>query len=338
MLFVMGETSLKYFKQVLGVITQFDIPEEDCLRAAALIKIPESARVNADYISDMLRYAAERLNDPLIAFKCGLKYPILQYTRPADLLKFCNHIEHAAELYQTYSPLFHTLGRSSNVISENGIDRMIWVPNFDLKDIDKYRPHVELIMTNYMTSIDWLAWKIPNAVYQLNMIHDASAPMKQYQKLLGREIKFGQKEYSIMLKDDVRYTTFETADSIQLAKIKLNLDKAINELYEQDNFVARVELQIRKLVDQEGSKKSVVAEAMDMSERSLSRALANNGSSYREIKNRVLRDLAYIKVNEGLPLVEIAHALGYNDQSAFTRAYKIWFGSTPGKAKQTKLH
>ena len=329
----MADTSLKYFNQVLSVITQFDIPETDSLEAAGLKKAPETERVNADYISKILRFAEVRLKDPLIAIKCALKYPILQYTRPAEILKLCDNIEHAADVYRSYSPLFHSLGKSSKVITENQTDRMIWVPNFDLEHMNYYRLHVELIMTNYLTSINWLVWKASNAVKQLNIMHDPVAPIERYRDLLGCDVKFNQKEYSLLLKDNVKNITFETSDPIALANIRINLDKAMNVLFEQDSLVDRVELQIRLLIEHELPNKIKIAKALDMSERSMTRALAEKGTSYKTIKNRVIRDLAVLKINEGLPLAEVAYSLGYNDQSAFTRAYKRWFGYPPGKDK-----
>ena len=56
----MADTSLKYFNQVLSVITQFDIPETDSLEAAGLKKAPETERVNADYISKILRFVIKK--------------------------------------------------------------------------------------------------------------------------------------------------------------------------------------------------------------------------------------------------------------------------------------
>jgi len=332
----MLHTSLKYFKQVLSVVTQFDVSEAECLKAAHLRKIPETGRVNADCVSKILSFTADRLNDPMIAIKCALKYPILQYTQPAEILKLCENIEHAADVYRTYSPLFHTLGKSSNVITENQTDRMIWVPNFNPEHVDDYRLHVELIMTNYMTSINWLVWKIPNAVLQLNIRHDPVAPIEQYQDLLGCDVKFNQSEYALLLKDNVKAVAFETSDPIALSKIQEKLDKAMNALFEQESLVDRIELQIRRAIERELPKKANTAKALDMSERSMVRALAERGTNYKKIKDRVIRDLAVGKINQGLPLAQIAHSLGYNDQSAFTRAYKRWFGYPPGKGKPSQ--
>ena len=86
-------------------------------------------------------------------------------------------------------------------------------------------------------------------------------------------------------------------------------------------------------VEYNSHNKASVAEALGLSPQSLGRALAAKDMRFKDIKSRVFKDLAVAKINEGLPLAEIAHSLGYNDQSALTCAYKKWFGYTPGKGK-----
>ena len=181
----MADTSLKYFMQVFTVISEFSISDEDSLRAAGLSELPESDRVNSQFLTHIFNFAAIDLNDPQIGIKCALKYPILQYTRPAEFLRLCANLEHAANLYNHYSPLFHTVGTPSGIISENGIDRMVWTPGFAPNLTDEYRQFIEFIMTNLVTSINWLAWKTTNAVQQLNIKHEAALPLSAYENLLS---------------------------------------------------------------------------------------------------------------------------------------------------------
>lgn len=323
--------SLKYFSQVLSVISEFNISEEDCLRAADLSEFPTSNRVNSVSLALILNFSKNNLNDPQIGIKCALKYPILQFTRPAEILKLCANLKHAADIYNNYCSLFHTVGTPSGVISENGQDRMIWVPNFDEDLTEEYRQFIELIMTNLLTSINWLVWKVPNAVQQVNLKHDALLPIEHYKELFACDIKFGQAEYALILKDGVKDEPFSMSDQAELAKVCIRFDAALKELFQDENLIDRIELQIRRALEQGSPSKASIAKALDLSERTLARNLKDKGTCFKDIKNRVLQDLAVTKINQGLPLVEIAHALGYNDQSAFTRAYKKWFGRPPGK-------
>lgn len=328
----MPQTSIRYFTQVLSVISEFNISEGACLESAGLTERPTTDRVKAEHIAKILNFAAEALNDPQIGIKCAFKYPVLQYTRPAEFLKLCANIQHAADVYRNYCPLFHTVGAPTGVLSEGGVDRMKWVSNIPPNQSEMYRQLIELIMTNFVTSINWLAWKVPNAVSCVHMAHAATLPLAEYEDLFECDVKFGQTEYALILEDGVKTTPFPTADRAALAKVCVGLDMALNALYAEDSLIDRIEFQIRRSLENAiPPNKSTTAAALKLSERSMARDLKNSGTGFKAIKNQVLQDLAVAKLDQGLPLIEIAHTLGYNDQAAFTRAYKKWFGHTPGQ-------
>lgn len=334
----MPHTSLKYFTQTLSVVTEFDISEEACLRGAGLSEIPRTDRVKAEHTANILNFAADELNDPRIGIKCGFKYPVLQYTRPAEFLKLCSNIQHAADVYKNYSPLFHTVGAPTSVVTENGTDRMIWVPNIKPDQTETYRQLIELIMTNFVTSINWLAWKVPNAVRRVNFAHDADLPLAQYQDLFECDVQFGQSEYSLILQDAVKTAPFALSDQAALAKVCVQFDMALNALYAEENLIDRIELQMRRSIENMvAPRKSGIAKALSLSERSMARDLKNSGTCFKDIRTRVLQDLAVAKINQGQSLAEVAHGLGYNDQAAFTRAYKKWFGYPPGQQKNNAV-
>ena len=238
----MVDTSLTYFTQVLSVISEFNIPEDDCLKAVGLNEMPKTDRVNAHSLAQIFTFAANRLQDPLIGIRCALKYPIMQYTRPAEFLKLCANLKHAADIYNGYCPLFHRVGAPSGVISENGIDRMMWRPNFNENQTEDYRHIIEFSLTNLMTSVNWLAWKTPQAVNQVNFIHEAIGPSNIYSDLLECHVKFGQENYSLILKDGVKDAPFATSDPAQLAKVCVQFDMALNELFAAESLISRIEL------------------------------------------------------------------------------------------------
>jgi AraC-like DNA-binding protein len=73
-----------------------------------------------------------------------------------------------------------------------------------------------------------------------------------------------------------------------------------------------------------------IAKAMFVSRRTLARRLEQEGSGYREIRARVLSELARQSLRQSGQSVEsIAASLGYHDSSAFRKAFKRWTGATP---------
>lgn len=73
-----------------------------------------------------------------------------------------------------------------------------------------------------------------------------------------------------------------------------------------------------------------VAANFNLSSRSLQRKLREEGISFKEIVDNVRKELAlqYLK-DENIQIKDVAYSLGYNESSAFVRAFKRWTGKTP---------
>jgi AraC-like DNA-binding protein len=83
---------------------------------------------------------------------------------------------------------------------------------------------------------------------------------------------------------------------------------------------------------------SEVARRLGMSSRTLSRKLAQEGTSFAEILDQLRAALAkrYLQ-DEALPVSEIAWLLGYRELSSLTHAFKRWTGMTPRQFRSGQL-
>jgi AraC-like DNA-binding protein len=73
-----------------------------------------------------------------------------------------------------------------------------------------------------------------------------------------------------------------------------------------------------------------VAANFALSPRSLQRKLQEEGVSYQQLVDEVRKSLALQYLASGqYPLKEISYILGYNETSAFSRAFKRWTGAAP---------
>ena len=72
------------------------------------------------------------------------------------------------------------------------------------------------------------------------------------------------------------------------------------------------------------------ARRLKMSVRTLNRALAGEGLTYRRLLDQLRHDLAreYLR-DQRTSVGEVAFRLGFSEVSAFSRAYKRWSGETP---------
>ena len=72
------------------------------------------------------------------------------------------------------------------------------------------------------------------------------------------------------------------------------------------------------------------AAALFISKRTLARRLLKEGSSYRQIRDRLLSQQACIYLrNSQISVDAIASLLNYHDSANFRRAFKRWFNLSP---------
>lgn len=73
-----------------------------------------------------------------------------------------------------------------------------------------------------------------------------------------------------------------------------------------------------------------VAAMLGSSERTLRRQLAREGTSFRDVKERVLKSRAQqLLASTAMPVADVAEHLGFADASTFCQAFRRWSGQTP---------
>lgn len=73
------------------------------------------------------------------------------------------------------------------------------------------------------------------------------------------------------------------------------------------------------------------AKALHLSVRTLSRRLADEGTTFQAVKDALRRDIAIVQLSKtDLAMGVIGAAIGFDDPATFNRAFKSWTGSAPG--------
>jgi AraC-like DNA-binding protein len=96
------------------------------------------------------------------------------------------------------------------------------------------------------------------------------------------------------------------------------------------SFTARVQEILAALLPKGPPHRDAVAARLMMSERTLQRRLAEEGTSFTSLVDDTRRELARQSLEAGdLSLKMLSFQLGFSEPSAFYRACKRWFGMTP---------
>ena len=107
----------------------------------------------------------------------------------------------------------------------------------------------------------------------------------------------------------------------------------------QDSWTARVRRRLRGGLDGlEWPVLDTMARDLHLAPATLRRRLEAEGSSYQGIKDQLRRDAAINHLcSSGLAIAEIGRRVGFQETSAFHRAFKKWTGVRPGEYRQGQL-
>ncbi len=148
----------------------------------------------------------------------------------------------------------------------------------------------------------------------------------------------------------IQYNTDESSITLAIKDVDSVLSTGNRQLaLLHDEFLMKYLIEIKKgdivqqiqsvIIDNLPSGKvtdNMIARELNLSERSLQRKLKENGTTFRSVLENV-REMAaiqYIK-NPVNTMSDIAFLLGFSEQSAFSRAFKKWTGTSPVKYRNS---
>jgi len=333
----MAQLSTLYVNRIIEILAELGVQQEHLSTYSRILsethKSPKS-RVDIEIVSDLFRTSEELLGNPLIGIYCSRRFRIPSYTKMGSILAFSKDLEEASLTNNRYASLVHTVGNPRlERAGENGaeFDRIVLNPTFSMRYFSRYRHVLEYIMTNYVTSIDWLAWGFGKGIQKVSLGHEAAVDPLEYKRLLDSEVEFSMPYYAVHFRPGILNEPLPTADAAQYSLIKAQQEKILATYNAQSDIIFRVEHEIRATIDHERPAIGNIATALGMSERSLRRFLKEQETGFKGILETVKMDLCLIMMARGQKLASIGNELWYSDQAAFTRAFKKWFGVSPRK-------
>jgi AraC-like DNA-binding protein len=109
-------------------------------------------------------------------------------------------------------------------------------------------------------------------------------------------------------------------------------ERADIQRFEVEPIACAVRAQLPRAMDADGSPLERVARNLSMSERTLQRRLGDAELTFTELLDDFRRSEATRLLAESdKSIVQVAYALGFSEQSSFTRAFKRWTGAAPGE-------
>ena len=161
--------------------------------------------------------------------------------------------------------------------------------------------------------------------------HPAPADVTDHRRFFRIPVRFGSGANSLTLSVEDAARRMQDADEALSAIVRRRLDKAVAAGEQQTGSLAsRVRRFLVENLGRTPLAPDSVARALAVSRRTLSRRLAEEGTSFRVIFDDVRRECACgLLLDRTLSIGDIAFFLQYSEPAAFHRSFRRWTNQTP---------
>ena len=192
----------------------------------------------------------------------------------------------------------------------------------------------ELVMFNLHRFSSWITQQhLP--LIAVNLQYPPPAHAAEYRHLfLGQAIHFNQPRTEMIFHSSLaELPNKQNEQSLHRFLQHPNLVLLIQQ-YDEKSWTVQVRVIINKhLINAPGIEE--IAEQLHLHPQTLRRRLAQEGTSFNEIKAQCRQDTAlYYLGKTNLSIEQIAQRTGFSEASAFTRAFKTWTGMSPHRYRQ----
>ncbi|WP_261331828.1 AraC family transcriptional regulator [Maritalea mobilis] len=179
----------------------------------------------------------------------------------------------------------------------------------------------------------------PLAPVEVLVRHPAPRTTAAHEDWFGCPVRFGAELDAIFYSDEMLARSNILGDEGISHYLATHLDAELSEIARDPDLVAQARAAIAQSLNEGAPKMAEIARGLGLSARSFHRRLAEHGLTFQTLAEETRRDLAEgLLRDESHSLAEIAFLTGFSEQSAFTRAFKRWVGTTPATYRKEMSH
>lgn len=250
------------------------------------------------------------------------------------------NLREAVMLNVRYPGLRQNIGQLNIKDTDQGFE-ILWETTYD--DPEKYRSFVEAIMSRYyMFGQTFLVRAIvepfTTSMTSISFRHKRPFYGDLYEKIFNCEVFFEAQQEKMVVPAYLSDMDLAVHSPDVLNVLFQRLDKEFSSLKTGGSTVQRMRASIREAIIEGQLSQEVIAQKLGISHRAFRRRLSDYKIPFRKIVSEERKVLCDNYIQDGKSFVTIAMDLGYNDQSAFNRAFKSWHGMAPSVYKRQLLN
>lgn len=308
----------------IGLSDVFDAEQLALISAACAGQQP--SHIAALQFAQMLRRLAHYIDDSSVALWIAQHVDTSHLGILGYLLHACDNMGEALLRLHRYGSLISNTMEQMQIIQVGNQIQLQWQPQEPIDGI-----LLEMGIAIMCRFSDQLVGRpVTTSYIHFNHSHKGKADkIQDYVQFFNCPVHFSQPCTLVSFPAANLSIPIDKPDKTLLAILQQQADLALQHLPSRNLFLQDAQ---RKLIElcQYGEPTLVqLAAQLNLSSRTLQRRLMQQQLSFQQLLDEVRQQLCHQYLNQHVPLSDVAQLLGYSDQSAFTRAYKRWTGSTP---------
>lgn len=312
----------------LDKLGQLGLSREVLLREAKVderqLRDPD-ARIPLAAVERLWRVAAEHVPDPAFGLRLGAETSVREW----------GLVGYAAAFSSTLGSALNRFAHYSRVVSDALVVRIdterdaTWVRLDVQPALRAFRPAVDARLAALLSACREMAGA-PVTPLLVQLSYRQPPDVKEYERFFGAPLEFGALTSSFLLRSEELARRLAMADKTLVSYLETLADQKLASIGAERTLRDRVHRVLWAELSERTPNLEGVARALGMSARTLQRQLRQEGATFAKLLDGLRREMAPTLLRDGQHGVsEVAFLLGYEDPSAFRRAFQRWFARSP---------
>lgn len=316
-----------YVAAVIKAAEKFGLPVESLQESQALLSTCDAGgRVPLHQLCQVLQNFVDSSGDPDIGLKLGSQLEPACFNVLGHLVMVCTSVGDALRYVQQLQDLIIDCADADcKQVDDQLVFR--WTPRCPLTVGEK--PLLDLVLAatrNFGIWITGIDEPFTEVWFQYARPVDTTA----CRNVFGHEGRYSCDCNAFVIPLAWAQRPIKSASEDLQPLIFQQAQSQLHTIKRQEGFVALVEETIARLLPLGSANVERIADALNLSVRSLQRRLSDQGKSFSDVLQQVrLHRANFYLRHTSMSLTEITACLGYSEQSSFSNAYKAWTGQSP---------
>jgi AraC-like DNA-binding protein len=284
-----------------------------------------SGRIPLDAVARLWRSVASHVQDPAIGLRVGADIHVREFGIVGYAMAFSHTVASALNRVSRYSRI---LSNAHALIMEPA-GEATWVRLEMQPELRAFRLAVDYRLAAVLSACREIAAS-PIAPLIVQLPYRRPADVKEYVRFFDGPLEFGSLGAALLLRNEDLARPNARADNKLTGYLDSLAEQTLASVGGEGTLRERVRRALWAELSEGVPSLPRLARTLGMSDRTLQRQLREEGTTFLALLEDLRREMAPSLLRDGrLSVSEVAFLLGYEDPSAFTRAFRRWFGRSP---------